>query len=125
MTKNKKTHKDLPVVFSQPIQVERHLHEPKHEREKAIWLWSGVTIVMATLIFFWVINLPERLRLTPGDSATTALFTDNKKELETVLDQQQINTEKLKTMVSLYGQVVDALEKASSTISTSTAQTKN
>jgi hypothetical protein len=124
MSKNKKTPKDLPVVFSQPIQVERHRHEPKHEREKAIWLWSGVTIVMATLIFFWVINLPERLRLTPGDSATAALFTDNKKELETVLDQQQINTEKLKTMISLYGQVVDALEKATST-ATSTSQTKN
>lgn len=123
MPKHKKN-SELDIIFSNPIHlVRRRRPESAGEREKAIWLWSGVTVVMAALIFFWVVNLPERLRLTPGDPATTALFQDNKKGLENVLAQQQINTDKLKTMVNLYGQIVSALEKASST--TSTPQTKN
>ena len=87
----KHSKKSFPTIFFRSVPNEllkKHSHQD-FDRQKYIWLWACVGLVMAAVIFFWAATVPGRLKLEGGADATTLLFKENKDKLSTLFEENK------------------------------------
>ncbi|MCX6778742.1 MAG: hypothetical protein NTU97_00735 [Candidatus Magasanikbacteria bacterium] len=128
MPRQKKSPK-MPVMFYHSITKEdleketptdssRKLHKPNHNRQKQVWLWSAVSIVMVAVLVFWFTSLPKQLKVSAASSIEKDLFNKGAEQVSNLLEEQRVKTDDLKKLVG------DGLKILTTSSTTSTLTVK-
>jgi hypothetical protein len=78
---------------------EEVIQRARSEREKKIVMWSGVSILMLVIVFFWVVNTKELIGSSAksgDDSGLSDVWQETQKELEAGFLDFQENLETIK-----------------------------
>lgn len=126
---SKKT-KKIPVVFEQTISAEeiKKRSLPKKNlpaefdreiKQKRIWLWSGVTLVMIVILFSWFYYLPQQLKIKSATADLEKnLFSNTVSEFSTIIEEQQTKADDFKKII---GQELESLAAATNSVSSTTS----
>lgn len=88
-----------------------------HHAEKYIWLWSGVGVVMATLLGLWIYTLPQRINFDKNNSAKDLLWDQQGQELNKMLQDNSVAVEKIQQFAKLYKDALTTIVSGSATSS--------
>lgn len=97
----------------------------KNNKQKIIWLWTCVGLVMAAIVFFWAMTIPNRLKLDGSSDITTRLFKENKDKLSTLFEENKKTVEFLSASPEIYNKLSATLASASSTLGLTPEQIQN
>lgn len=116
----------MPVMFYKTIAKEDlektegtqkniSFHQSGIDKQKRVWLWTAVGIIMAVILISWISILPKQLKVrASGVDIEKELFTKSSAELSNILLEQQQTADSIKKIIA---QEVKTLA-ASSTTST-------
>lgn len=89
----------------------------KDTKQKIVWLWACVSIIMATVIFFWATTVPNHLKLDNTSDTTGRLFKENKNKLSELFNQNKSTWDFISATPSLYDTVLKAVASSTSAAS--------
>ncbi|HPV70562.1 MAG TPA: hypothetical protein PKY08_01515 [Candidatus Magasanikbacteria bacterium] len=131
MPRSKKT-KKIPVMFEKTIsveEIEKRSSNKKNSvfkstldnRQKQLWMWGGVAIVMVTILASWFYYLPQQLKIKNSTAnLEKELFSNTINEFSTIIAEQQTKTSDLKKFL---GQELKSLAVTSALASSTTSTT--
>ena len=70
-----------------------------HDKQKQIWLWSAVSIIMIAVVFFWFTSLPKQLKVQAASNLEKELFSNSTDEISNLLAEQKAQSENIKQIL--------------------------
>ena len=74
---------------------------PQHKKQRQIWLWSGVAVVMLAVLASWIYFLPQQLKIKAlATDIEKELFNKSSDDLANLLAEQKQTSDKIKEIMA-------------------------